>query len=154
MEGDTMKNSKYLRLGFAFALSLIVVSAGYATQKKMSKTKEVMWLAGDMKFKPLAEGVSMAVLWGDPEKGPYGALTKFEAGTNHALHSHANDIKMVVISGAYIYGTEKGKKKFGPGSYLLIPGGRQHTSGAEVPTLFFNESPGKFTLDFASKKTK
>jgi hypothetical protein len=53
-------------------------------------------------------------------------------------------MKMVVVKGGYTY---KGKK-YGPGSYLFIPGGDMHESGgvADSETIFFIEQPGKFDL--------
>jgi quercetin dioxygenase-like cupin family protein len=51
---------------------------------------------------------------------------------------------MVVLKGAYTY---KGKK-YGPGSYLFIPGGEKHESGGvdESESIFFIEQPGMFDL--------
>src|SRR5712691_4298433 len=88
---------------------------------------------------------------GDDTKGAYGTMTRFAPGTNNPLYSHQNDLKLVVIEGAYIYGTENGETRLGRGSYVLIPGGKQHTSRADGDTLFFEESVGKFTFDPVKK---
>jgi hypothetical protein len=51
-------------------------------------------------------------------------LVKFAAGTDNGLHTHTYDIKAVVISGTFLYGSGgAAPKNLGPGSYLLIPGG-------------------------------
>ena len=117
-----------------------------SAQKKMKK-EAVLWAAEDIKWEAMqggAPGVMSAMLWGDQSKGAYGGLTKFPAGFKAPLHYHTNDIKMVVIKGAYTY---KGKK-YGPGSYLFIPGGDKHESGgvADSETIFFMEQPGEFDL--------
>ena len=52
-----------------------------------------------MQFTQAVPGVSKAVPWGDPAKGPYGAITRFTKGTKVAWHTHSHDIKAVVISG-------------------------------------------------------
>lgn len=112
-----------------------------------------MWAAEDIKWVSLKGaplGVMSATLWGNQEKGPYGALTKFPAGFKAPLHYHSSAMKIVVIKGAYIYKPEGGQeKRFGPGSYVSYPGGDRHTTrGAEdSETIFFIEQPGKFDIN-------
>src|SRR5438132_10944863 len=74
-------------------------------------------------FRQLRPGVSKVMLWGDDTKGPYGAFTKFAPGLNNPLHTHTNDIRLVVLKGAYIYKTEKGEeRRVGSGQYVFITG--------------------------------
>lgn len=40
-----------------------------------------------------------AVVWGDPESGPYGSLNRFEAGTVIPPHTHSSDNQLVVVEG-------------------------------------------------------
>ena len=128
-------------------VGLIFFGATEASAQKKMKKEAVLWAAEDLKWEALqggTPGVMTTVLWGDQTKGAYGGLTKFPAGFKAPLHYHTNDIKIVVIKGAYTY---KGKK-YGPGSYLFIPGGDKHKSGgvADSETIFFMEQPGKFDL--------
>ena len=109
--------------------------------------KETVKMADAMQFKEIAPGVTQAVLWGNPTKGAYGAITKIAAGTKLPLHTHASDIKIVVLSGAYVYEADGAVQKIGAGSYILVPGGKQHKSGADEDTAFFETSMGKFTMD-------
>ena len=118
-----------------------------SAQKKMKK-EAVLWAAEDLKWEPLAgapPGVVSVMLWGDNTKGAYGGFTKFPAGFKAPLHFHTNDMKVVVIKGAYTY---KGKA-YGPGSYLSIQGGDQHVSGGveDSETIFMIQQPGKFDLN-------
>ncbi len=95
---------------------------------------------------PLFKGMEVAALWGDPSVGPYGAFVKLPANTNHTLHTHARDRKVVVMSGLFLYGPEGGPEKtFGGGSYLMIPAGLKHTTGcaAGAPCILFQEQAGK-----------
>ena len=110
--------------------------------------REVVIPAGQMQFKDAAPGVLKAVLWGDPGKGAYATITKFALGTKNALHTHSHDIKVVVISGIFVYDSGSGEKRLGAGSYLFEPAGVKHTSGAGLDTdcLFFEESDGAFDL--------
>ena len=116
-----------------------------SAQKKM---KKVLWAAEDLKWEAMqggAPGVMTTMLWGDNTKGAYGGFTKFPAGFKAPLHYHSNNMKVVVIKGAYTYNG----KKYGPGSYLSIPGGDKHESGGveDSETVFLLEQPGKFDLN-------
>ena len=102
-------------------------------------------------YKELAPGASAVVLWGDMDKGPYGAFTRFVPGANHPLHTHTNDIHIVVLKGAYLYKPEKGAEtRVAAGHYIFIPGGDRHVSGGDAKegVVFYQESTGKFDLNF------
>jgi len=101
-------------------------------------------------FKELAPGASAALVWGDMDKGPYGAYTRFVPGANFALHTHSSDIRIVVLKGAYLYKPEKGPEiRVGAGQYLFVPGGDRHVSGGDAKegALFYQTSTGKFDLN-------
>ncbi|HSS43895.1 MAG TPA: DUF4437 domain-containing protein [Thermoanaerobaculia bacterium] len=117
-----------------------------APEKAVSR--EVVIPAGQMAFKEAAAGVLKSALWGDPTKGAYATITKFARGTRNALHTHTHDIKVVVISGTFVYNSGSGDQRLGPGSYVFEPGGMKHTSGAGLDSdcLFFEESDGAFDL--------
>jgi len=132
------------------ALIMAAASVGGAqTQKQSSKNKKsVVYVAADratFKASPMG-GVSMAVLWGDPDKGPHGTFTKFEPGYDAGLHTHTSDVWLVVIKGAYLYKDEAGEKRVGPGDFMRIPGGHKHWSGGDKTegALFYEEGSGKF----------
>ncbi len=117
--------------------------------KKQPKKNELMFVSAETAdFKEVVPGASMALLWGNDETGPHGALTKFTPGFDAGMHTHTNDARLVVIKGAYIYRDNTGEKRVGPGDFILIPGGTKHWSGGD-PTegaLFFEEMDGKFDL--------
>ncbi len=127
-------------------LGLVFIGSATTAQTKMNKQK-ILWTAEDIKWEHLQgapPGVMTSNLWGNNAKGAYGGFTKFPAGFKAPLHYHTNDMKIVVVKGAYTY---KGKE-YGPGSYLFIPGGDRHESGgiADSETIFFTEQPGSFDL--------
>lgn len=105
-----------------------------------------------MTFEPLVPGASRAVLWGDPDRGAYAAYVRFAPGAQHPMHTHPHDIALVVLSGAYIYTTPEKQIRVTPGSYLFIPGGTPHISGADPVEglLMYTEGPGRFGLDVIS----
>jgi quercetin dioxygenase-like cupin family protein len=134
------------------ALVIVVASVGVAqAQKESSKNKKnVIYVAAEQatfKQSPMA-GVSMAVLWGDPDKGPHGTFTKFEPGYDARMHTHTSDVWLVVIKGAYLYKDDEGEKRVGPGDFIRIPGGHKHWSDGDKTegTLFYQEGSGKFDL--------
>ena len=134
--------SLYIALGLA---GLILFGTTEASAQK--KMKKVLWAAEDIKWEPLKggpPGVMSAALWGDNTKGAYGGFTKFPAGFKAPLHYHTYATRIVVIKGAYTY---EGKK-YGPGSYLDIPGGDKHVSGGadDSESIFLIEQPGKFDI--------
>ena len=97
-----------------------------------------------------APGVKIAALWGDHQKGAFGAFLKLPPGFAAPLHTHTHDMKLVIVSGTYIQGPQ-GKPAFrlGPGSYLMQPGGDyRHTTTCDAASecLFFVESDGAFDL--------
>jgi len=112
--------------------------------------KGTVWPSGDLKWEPMrgVEGVKVAKLWGDMEKGPYGALVKLPANSKHPLHTHSNAIKAVVVFGEFVYRPEGGTETIlGPGSYLVVPGGLRHTSGTRSAGCeLFQEQAGKWDM--------
>ena len=66
--------------------------------------------ASDLKWNDLdpagAPGVKVVDLWGDHQKGPFGALLKLPAGFIAALHTHTHAMKVVFLSGTYIQAPE------------------------------------------------
>jgi quercetin dioxygenase-like cupin family protein len=130
---------------------IIAVAAGVVQAQKASTStsmKNVIYVAADnaaFKQVPMAK-VSMATLWGDPEQGVHGTFTKFEPGYDAGMHTHTNDVWIVVIKGAYLYKDDAGEKRVGPGDFLRVPGGHKHWSGGDKTegALFYEEASGKF----------
>jgi quercetin dioxygenase-like cupin family protein len=151
-EESEMKKS--LIVSGVAALVLAAMSMGVAQDKKASSTKKksVIYVTADKaKFKESpapAAGVSMAVLWGDPDKGPHATYTKFAPGYDAGMHTHTNDVWIVGIKGAYLYKDDAGEKRVGPGDFLRVPGGHEHWSGGDKTegALFYEEGSGKFDL--------
>ena len=101
-------------------------------------------------YKELAPGASASLVWGDMDKGPYGAFTKIVPGASFPLHTHSSEIRIVVLKGAYVYKPEKGQEvRVTAGQFLSIPGGDRHVSGADAKegAVFYQASPGKFDLN-------
>jgi len=138
-----------LVLGVAAALA-VTWSTGYVQgQGKQTEKKSLIFVSADKaKFTEMRPGNSRAVLWEDPESGSGGFFAKMNPGFDAGIHTHTNDVWLVVIKGAYLYKDDAGEKRVGPGSFLRIPGGMKHWSGGDAKegALFYGESSGKFDL--------
>lgn len=97
--------------------------------------------------------VLFCTLWGDVRTGPWGGFIKFAPGFFAPTHTHSSDGRIVVVSGAFLYGPDgEPVHRLGPGSYFVIPGGSRHTTGAdpEAGCVFYEEQPRGFDLNFVS----
>jgi quercetin dioxygenase-like cupin family protein len=138
---------KSLIVSVVTALTIVAVLVVVA---QAQKDKQVIYVSSaHATYKPSSMGsVSMHVLRGDPDKGPHATFTKFDPGYDAGMHTHTNDVSLVVIKGAYLYKDEAGEKRVGPGEFLLVPGGHKHWSGGDKTegALFYQEGSGKFDL--------
>ena len=136
---------KSLTLSVVTALTIV---AAFVVLARAENGKQVIYApSGQGTYKPSPTGgVSMQVIKGDMDKGPHASFTKFDPGFDAGMHSHTNDISIVVIKGAYLYKDEAGEKRVGPGDFLFVPGGHKHWSGGDKTegALFYEEGSGKF----------
>ncbi|MDP9254253.1 MAG: DUF4437 domain-containing protein [Verrucomicrobiota bacterium] len=136
---------KKLLIVSGMAALVIAASVGVAqAQKDLTYVS-----AAQAAFKPgPMPGVSMAVLWGDPDKGAHGTFTKFAPGYDAGMHTHTSDVWLLVLKGAYLYKDDAGEKRVGPGDFIRIPAGHKHWSGGDKTegALFYQEGSGKFDL--------
>jgi quercetin dioxygenase-like cupin family protein len=139
---------KKLLLVFGVAASLMIAwSIGHA-QGQQDQSKVIFVSADQAKYNATSKGVSGAAIWGDPDTGAHGTFTKFAPGEDSGMHTHTNDVWIVVLKGAYLYKDEAGAKRVAAGDFLRVPGGHKHWSGGDKKegALFYEESSGKFDL--------
>ncbi len=133
------------------SIGILVLGALIGVAAAQGKKEAVYVDPTKSTYKELAPGASAAVLWGDLDKGPYAAYTKFTPGAVVALHTHTSDIRLVVLKGTYVYKPENGKEQVvAAGQYLFIPSGVRHASGCDAKegVLFYQEADGKFDVNF------
>jgi quercetin dioxygenase-like cupin family protein len=138
---------KSLIVSVVAAVTIAAALVGVAQAQKDKKVVYVSSGQATYKASPMG-GVSQQVLVGDPDKGPHATFSKFDPGYDAGMHSHTNDVSLVVIKGAYLYKDEAGEKRVGPGEFLFIPGGHKHWSGGDKTegALFYEQGPGKFDV--------
>lgn len=110
-------------------LMTFLVGNAFAAKKTMMKTPtfftpdEIKWTTDEK------SGVSMAVQWGDPKKGPFAGLAKFPKGWTAPLHHHTADHVVYLISGTFTITEENGKEwRLTPGMTGTLPGKVKHTT--------------------------
>ena len=131
----------------AFILSWATACAE-REQRQGNDEKATYAVAERLTYREVTPGASGAAVWGEPEKGAHSSFTRFVPGFDAGMHSHTNDVSIVVLKGAYLYRDEAGEKRVEPGHFLRVPGGHQHWSGGDTKegALFYNHSSGKFDL--------
>jgi len=134
-----------------------VVACSLGVAIAQGKKEPVFVESGKADFKEVVPGIKKKILWGSYDVGPYGGFTKFDPGHTNPLHTHTNEVRIVVLQGAYIYKPQNGtERRVGVGSYLSIPGGDVHVSAGDPKegALLYEESPGKFDLKVVDQKGK
>lgn len=126
-------------------------AAGSKTKSAARAAMPVVRPADKLEWKdaPGVPGVKIAVLWGDPAKGPHAAIHKFPAGFKAPLHTHSADLRCVIISGTIIHGEKDGTQTpLGPGSYLMDPHTEVHTTACDPASEceMFVQASGKFDI--------
>src|SRR5882672_11579302 len=110
-----MKKS-LLTIGIATTL-MIAWSIG-RVQGQQDQSKVIFVSADQASFhESPTKGVSMAAIWGDTDKGAHATFTKFAPGFDAGMHTHTNDVWIVVVKGAYLYKDDAGAKRVGPGTF-------------------------------------
>jgi anti-sigma factor ChrR (cupin superfamily) len=146
-----------LQVALASAVGIAATVCTLGDAIAQSRKELVFVESGKAEFKEIVPGVKKRILWGNHDTGPYGAFTKFDPGVTNPLHTHTNDVRIVVLQGAYIYKSKNGnERRVGPGSYISVPAGDVHVSGGDPKegALFYEESPGKFDLKVVDQKGK
>jgi quercetin dioxygenase-like cupin family protein len=145
-----MKYLRFSNLVLSLATGLVFLSgaavAGDQRSALFMHASEIKWVDT-----PGANGAQMAVLWGDPETGAYGAFRKRPGGDFVALHTHTHDGRVIILSGVLLITMEgDAQTELGPGSYALIPSGAKHTSGCKAGSdcVYFEEQPGASDINF------
>lgn len=141
-----MKKPVGLSLLIVAGLCVLLGVPAYEAEAQAAKSP-VVWPAGDVKWSnnPAIKGAKIAVLWGDPKTGGYGALKTLPAGSTLALHTHTHDQRVLFLSGSLVLAMGgAAPKELAPVSYAFIPGGARHKAEckAGADCMYFEEQQG------------
>lgn len=150
-----MKNPAQLSGAILAGLCLALAPWAHRANAQEAKTA-VVWPAAEIKWSDSAamKGAKIAVLWGDPKTGAYGALKTLPGGAMLALHTHTHDQRVIGVSGTIVLALEgAAAKDLGPGSYAFIPGGAKHKADCKAGTdcVYFEEQQGASDIKFVER---
>ncbi len=120
--------------GSLLFVGIACVLAGFAAGTFADAGKQMVVTASeDVRFVPLdparPDGPQIAVLWGDPAKGPSDMLLKLKKAGGR-LHYHTSDYHLMLLQGTvkhWAAGEKEAEvKPLDPGSYWFQPGGQAH----------------------------
>jgi len=140
MNYQTMKNGSFSVA--ALALITVITAVLFISSNRLSANggpaqpnlqtthfEDLEWIPLDPDF---PEGVAMATLWGDPQKGRYGALLRVPANFESPKHTHSADEHIVQITGSSIHWSANETRATGQqlevGDYFFAAGGVPHVS--------------------------
>ena len=140
------------RIAAVFAMTLAVTAfAPHATAKDTKAGGTAVLIpASDLKWGDVAgfQGVKMAVVEGDPAKGPNHFMIKFTGGFAAPLHHHSSDHHVSVLSGTVVLTVDGKENKLPAGSYFSFKGKKQHMTKCEAGAdcLLAVDSRGKWDV--------
>jgi quercetin dioxygenase-like cupin family protein len=87
--------------------------------------------------------MTFARVWG-PADGPQARFVRVPANARLPLHKHTATVRVVVISGTYVYRLQgEPERRYEAGSFILTPGGVPHVAGCSDACLYYEELDGK-----------
>ena len=117
----------------------MIAAAAPSVVGQQSKRPVIFVSADQANFHDTGNGVSMAAIWGDADKGAHATFTKFVPGYDAGMHTHTNDVWLVVVKGAYLYKDDAGEKRLpcepaGDAAQRAgVDGGKGHGSPTDRP---------------------
>jgi quercetin dioxygenase-like cupin family protein len=119
--------------------SSAAAAEGGADAKALALTPEAL----EWQPVPVVPGMTFARVWG-PADGAQGRFVRIPANGRLPLHTHTATVRVVVISGTYVYGPRgEPERRFGAGSFIVTPGGLAHVAGCAEACLYYEEVAGK-----------
>lgn len=92
---------------------------------------------------PLVAGMMFARVLG-PADGPQARFVKMPANAKLPLHKHTATVRVVVVSGTYVYGLQgEPEKRYEAGSFIVTPGGVPHVAGCSEACLYYEDVDAK-----------
>jgi quercetin dioxygenase-like cupin family protein len=115
------------------ATTIAVAFCALATSAGARQGVAVLTPSTDVKFSdvPGFPGVQMAVVQGDPAKGPHHSMLKFAPGFEAPVHHHTTDHYGSVLSGTLVLVSDGREVRLPPGSYFAFTGKMPHATRCE-----------------------
>lgn len=128
--------SKRYATAFATTLALaLTMAAPQGAAKTGDKGGNAVLLpSGEVTWAdvPGFPGVQMAVLGGNPAKGPHHSMLKFAGGFTAPVHHHSSDHYVTVVAGNLVLVVDGKENKLPPGSWFAFTGRAKHATRCEA----------------------
>ena len=122
----------------AAAFSMTLALAAFAPHTFAADAKkggnEVLVPASDLKWSdvPGFPGLQMAVLDGNPAKGPHHSMIRFTGGFAAPLHHHSSNHYGTVVAGTLVLTVDGKEHRLPAGSYFSFKGKKKHLTRCEA----------------------
>lgn len=141
---------KIIAAAFTMTLALAAFAPHAAEKSGKQAGNAVLVPASDVKWSdvPGFPGVKMAVLQGDPARGPHHSMFKFAGGFAAPLHHHSPDHYVTVIAGTLVLTVDGKETKLPAGSYFSFKGKKKHMTQCEAGAecVLFSDVRGKWDV--------
>ncbi|HEX2879369.1 MAG TPA: cupin domain-containing protein [Polyangiaceae bacterium] len=117
------------------ALLVLIAGASLATQTLAGNASSSTFIpAAEAKWAavPGMDGIQIAVLEGDPSKGPSHFMLKFTGGFSAPLHHHSADHFGTVVAGTLVLTSNGKEQKLPAGSFFAFSGQMPHATKCEA----------------------
>jgi quercetin dioxygenase-like cupin family protein len=147
-------------LGAALVAFASQAQAQGQAQGQAKRAGAVFQPSSDLKWTdvPNFQGVKMAVVEGDPAKGPAHFFIKFEPGFTAPRHHHTADHHATVVAGTLVLTVDDGERRLPPGSFFTFTGKAKHATkcepGAECVLLIDARGKWDVLVEGAGKAEK
>ena len=118
----------------AMTFSLCAYAPHAAAKDARKGGSAVLVPASDLKWGDIEgfPGLKMAVVSGDPAKGPAHFMMKFPGGFAAPLHHHSSDHNVSVVSGTLVLTVDGKEQKLPAGSWFAFKGKKPHMTKCEA----------------------
>lgn len=130
---------------------VIAMAAAWITGASMLAAAEgsaIVMSKADLKWKDAGNGISIAPVAGDMDKGPSRFFLKYPVGLVTPKHHHDADHYVTVVSGTITLTVEGKDHKLGPGSYFALTNKASHVAKVEGKSdaVFFIQADGPWNV--------
>jgi quercetin dioxygenase-like cupin family protein len=147
--GETQMKAKQLMIA-AVSTAFLAAMPAFA----QSDTGAVVVPKGELKWKDMGNGVAIALVKGELEKGPSHFFMKYPTGLVTPKHYHSASHSSVVMSGTVTLNVNGKDNKLGPGSYADQPAKTWHVAKVEgnEDVIWFVQAEGPWDAVFEKSR--
>jgi quercetin dioxygenase-like cupin family protein len=138
-----MRQARGVLVSCAFTAMALAAGGSAAEGRRQPRGIALTPDAFDWQPVPLLAGMTFAHVWGAAD-GPQARFVRIPPSSMLPLHKHTASVRVVVVSGTYVYGVHgEPPRRYGPGSFIVTPGDVPHVAGCAEACLYYEEVDGR-----------